>query len=518
MKTEWQYKDLIDLEYFFHQDSQVNRQKLHRRDRNIYVKKFKEDGIKPSDHDLLQTWRQERTQTEFGSTDQKSPGKIFSDAHNLVKSISWLKGTLVGLLGGWTFFSYSGTTPVNVFHFLLLFIVSQLLFITLFTVGCLLRHFFANMRVPVFYSLLLGSLMGRIVSFFHKQWLCNLDGDKRTSANHAFGIFKAQSSIYGSLFYWPIFIFSQLFAIGFNVGLLIATLLKISTSDLAFGWQSTIQFSSTAIYTLVQIISLPWSWFVDQTTSYPSVAQIEGSRIILKEGIYHLATEDLIAWWPFLIFCLLFYGLFFRLVLLAIATMAEQRSKKNHHFDTPDCLALIWRMRTPVVSSQAPPQISPKPPKDMPLQRAITQTPAGTERQIVVLLVPDDIARAFSRDELTPWLNQLGLNVNGCHRFMVSYDKDQQLLTKLSEHSWQPGDGLFILMEGWMVPLIDFLSYLKDLRLILPAKAIIHLALLGRPDETILTPVQQPDFTLWQKKVAAAGDPYINIFSLISND
>ena len=149
--------------------------------------------------------------------------------------------------------------------------------------------------------------------------------EKRVSVNHAFGIFKARSTVYGSLFYWPLFTLSQLFAIGFNVGLLTATLVKISTSDLAFGWQSTMQFSAEAIHRAVMLAALPWSWFVPPASSYPSLAEIEGSRIILKEGIYHLTTGNLIAWWPFLVFCLLFYGLFVRMTFFFIGKVMERK-------------------------------------------------------------------------------------------------------------------------------------------------------------------------------------------------
>jgi hypothetical protein len=98
---------------------------------------------------------------------------------------------------------------------------------------------------------------------------------------------------------------------------------------------------------------------------------------------------------------------------------------------------------------------------------------------------------------------------------MVSYDQDLQVKELLASKEWQPGEGIFILLEGWMVPLTDFICYLKELRAILPRNAIINLALIGRPDATIFTPVAPQDFTIWQQKIEAVGDPYLTIFSLI---
>jgi hypothetical protein len=68
-----------------------------------------------------------------------------------------------------------------------------------------------------------------------------------------------------------------------------------------------------------------------------------------------------------------------------------------------------------------------------------------------------------------------------------------------------------------MVPLVDFLSFLKELRKIMPNNCIISLGLVGRPDATVFTPVKPEDFTIWQKKIEAIGDPYLTIFSLISD-
>jgi hypothetical protein len=51
----------------------------------------------------------------------------------------------------------------------------------------------------------------------------------------------------------------------------------------------------------------------------------------------------------------------------------------------------------------------------------------------------------------------------------------------------------------------------------MPHNCIIYLGLVGRPDATVFTPVAPEDFTIWQKKIEAIGDPYLTIFSLISD-
>lgn len=523
MKTNEQYNCIIDLEYFFHQDTGTDRGKLQQRDRNIYL--AGQDQLKnedePSSRELIRLWLTKRRQEEFPGPEQKSPGTIFGDTSLLFKNLATFKGMFVGLVAGFSFFTYTGTTPVNVFHFLLLFIVSQLAFVAFLLAAWLLRPLLPGVKLPSFYGALFRGMLGRLVAFLHKQWLRKMAGNQRASVHHAFGILKARSSVYGSLFYWPLFVLFQLFAIGFNLGLLAATLIKISTSDLAFGWQSTLQFSVEAIHSAIMLIALPWSWFVP-SGGYPTLAEIEGSRIILKEGIYHLTTENLIAWWPFLVFCLLFYGLFLRLALLIAGKVMERKSLQKLKFDTPACLDLLRRMQTPLVSTQAAPETQQTSrhnhpgPRPQPLSPSPSSQIDMSDQAGQIVLIPDDIAALCPTDELEALLRQRGLALEEVHHFMSSYDADRQLLQRLAEKKWQPGEGVFVVMEGWMVPLVDFLSLVKELREILPKNAIIHIGLVGRPQATAFTPVAPEDFTIWQQKIEAVGDPYLTLFSLIS--
>jgi hypothetical protein len=519
MKTKWQYNHIIDLEYFCHQDAEKDRTELHQRDRNIFLRHQDQLANKsePASHDLIRLWLAERKETEFPGPEKKSPGTIFGDVYLLVRNLAAIKGIFVGVIAGFTFFTYTGTTPVNVFHFLLLFVVSQLFFAGFLIAACLLHPLLPKLKLPSFYSLLFRGMLTRLVSFLHKKWLQKMDAGQRASVSHAFGIFRARSSVYGFLFYWPLFILSQLFAMGFNIGLLAATLLKISTSDLAFGWQSTIQFSVEAIHRAVMLAALPWSWFVSRESSYPSLAEIEGSRIILKEGIYHLTTGNLIAWWPFLVFCLLFYGLFIRLALFTTGRILERTSLSKLKFDTPAFLALVRRMKTPLVSTQAAPERRETATENLSEFRHNPSPSSPSHLVPQTVLIPDDIYALCPREKLETFLQNRGLTIKDTHSFLVSYDEDRQLLQFLTDKQWEPEEGIFILMEGWMVPLVDFLSFLRELRKILPNNAIIFLGLVGRPDKTAFTPVGPEDFTIWQKKIESIGDPYLTVFSLTSD-
>jgi len=109
-----------------------------------------------------------------------------------------------------------------------------------------------------------------------------------------------------------------------------------------------------------------------------------------------------------------------------------------------------------------------------------------------------------------------GLQVKEQLRFMSDYDSDQEIKQYLQQQVWDHNTGLFILMEGWMVPLVDFLTYLGELRSVIAADTIITIALTGRPAEKVFSPVLKNDYTIWQQKIASLGDPYLYLFPLTS--
>lgn len=505
------------MEYFFQRDKEVDNEELHKRDRNIFLADNNlSQEIQPTRRQLLKSWLAARSREEFSGPEQRSPGDIFEDSLLIASSVSLGFGLVTGLVAGLSFFTYSGTTPVNVFHFLFFFVFSQLTLIGLLAAGYLFGLILPGVKVPSFYSLLIRAFIDRVAFSFHKKWLDSLDSDRRGALLQAFGIVRARGITYGRLFYWPLFSIAQLAGTGFNIALLAVTLFKVSTSDLAFGWQSTLQLSSSAIHQAAKLMALPWSWFVPSVHGYPSLEQIEGSRIILKEGIYHLTTADLVAWWPFLVFCLLFYGLFFRLGLQFLGIYIKRRSLNELQLDTPDCIGVVRRMLNPTVSTQAAPEpLAPNPGLPEPSEEQVITAPSSFF-QPVAILVPDDIFDLCPAELLGNLLRDRGYDILCIKRFMVGYEEDKNVLQHLGNRNWQSDEGVLLLMEGWMPPLVDFLSFLGELRRIVPVPGIISLALVGRPNSTELTPVARQDLTIWKRKVEALGDPYLQIFSLIS--
>jgi hypothetical protein len=114
----------------------------------------------------------------------------------------------------------------------------------------------------------------------------------------------------------------------FSLGVLTGTVIKVAASDLAFGWQTTLNAGPEYIYKIVQALSLPWSWFVPSSIAAPSLEQIEGTKIILKEKMAFLETADMISWWPFLCFSVLFYAVIPRFFIMVFSYLFYKKTLK----------------------------------------------------------------------------------------------------------------------------------------------------------------------------------------------
>ena len=304
--------------------------------------------------------------------------------------------------------------------------------------------------------------------------------------------------------------------VGFNAGLLGATLFRVTTSDLAFGWQSTIQFSSATLYKGVQILALPWSWLFPEEIAYPSLKAIEGSRIILKDGIYNLATQDLVSWWPFLILCLVVYGLLFRILLMLLAHYYQRRCLHHIKLDSTDGLSVLRRMQSPIVSTQAA-SIDNKKSKVNehnaynPAQEHGSATLSGSFP--LMLLTAYDVSKQFDLGPFISFIQQRGFTVDQQQIMMRDYPSDQSLLARIEEKNLDKNVGVFLLMESWMPPIGEVFGFIKKLRTAVHKSTPIYVGLVGKPSDTgTFTSPLPGDCKIWKQKLDALSDPFLKIF------
>ncbi len=509
-------QDIINLEYLFQRDKEIPTAALHKRDRKFATSLSPKKLASPA---ALHAWLSFRLEQEFDSREQRSPGAICRDFFHLFITGVLMTGAISGILAGLAFFSYTGTTPVNVFQFLLLFIAPQLFLIALLFFAAMVR-FAPAISIPTFYTLCLQQIYRLLAARLRKNFQENTPAAQRNACLHALSSIRAHGSRYHGLFYWPIFCLFQGVGLAFNLTLCGISLIKIATCDLAFGWQSTVQLSDAAIHQLAKALALPWMWIPGGEQLLPTLAQIHGSKIVLKDGIYHLATTDLTSWWPFLIMCLLVYGIFARLLLLTFGWLMGRRIKTATILDTPQCKALLRRMQTPLVATQAPQEEVARPAP--PAQTSVTEEsrqpktmPPNSLPQRVFAAI--DIYQQFPDPQtLQDQLAAFGFQPQEITPFLANYNEDQLLLKQLAPLAQDTeSEDIVLLLEGWMVPLVSLLSYIKEIRRNTGPQTSITIALVGKPGETVFTAVKKRDFAIWQQQIASLADPYIHTIALV---
>ena len=533
MKTKWRTKDIIDLEYFFYRDEnngdEFAREAVVQRDRDIYLKHIeplKEKERSLSRPSIIRLWLEQRriAEKEMLGTDTISPGDAFQEIYGLFRYAFAIMGIFIGSGMAFSFLSYRGDEPLNVSMYMGVLIFMQILLLLLVlgisTVRMVSRSF---SRSSILYSLV-RELLVKLSWRLERRAMGGLWGTKRQSLQAAIGLAKSKKKVYGSIFFWPVFLLAQVFGVGFNLGVLSATLLRVLGSDIAFGWQSTVQLSSGFVYDLVKLLALPWSWFVSPEMAHPSLAQIEGSRIVLKDGITHLATQDLVSWWPFLCLGVLFYGLLPRVMLLVAGTFAQKRALTRQGFNHSACDRLLHRMKTPLVITKGRPMAASNGIHSGDVVDQSTETIGtvqGSRMNHLIALVPDDIYEDCPDDEFNGLiLKTLGYGVREKIRIGKDYETDKDLLHKLSQKQW--GDvvpGILILQEAWQPPIKETLKFIQDLRNALGENARIEVALIGRPEsESIFTRVKEEDWNTWKQRLNALGDPFLGMKRLVANE
>ena len=532
-KIRWHIRDLIDLEYFHRRDEIEEEESgyhpLAKRDREIYlqyVRPIEEKLLNPTHADVIRYWLERRRDIEKPGEKSETvlPGEIFEEIRRLLSYCLLAGGLISGSALTFSLLSYRGSAPVNVSIFLGIFVFLQifllLVLLVIFFVGRLKRFPLRSSLVHILITRLITILMENI----KRHALKRVGGSKVGGFEAVKGLLKGKSRIYGSLFYWPVFILAQVFGVGFNLGVLGATLLKVLGSDIAFGWQSTVQFSAKAVFDLVQLMALPWSWFLPAGISHPSLSQIHGSHMILKDGVYHLSTTDLVSWWPFLCISVFFYGLLPRAILLMTGLLAQRRRLAKLGFSHVACERLLHRMRTPLIRTEGRREQSGYPPADEVEDKreetffAALKTGNSLKSKELIVLIPDEIFDDCPEDKLERVLS--GYTLRKRIRFGVNEKGDQEVINEVLRMNKEDGlSSLMIIREAWQPPIREDMHFLQDLRKALGKEFLVKVGLIGRPDpDSIFTPVKEEDWEAWKRKLKALGDPYLGLERVIKHD
>ena len=308
--------ELLDLELALERDALVNVERREARDRAVTANlKSRTSRAKhgPSPTELLKFWISETSlqQSEDGAAARGGIGRTLD---SVVRGTAWTLAVIGAALGGASataLLHYDGTRPVNVFHFLGIFVGAQLVtYVALLTQawpGGVL-----NPRSGTTPRSLIYTALRRVI---HERL------SERRAVGRRFAVAES----------WSLLRLTQIFGLAFNLGGLAATLALVTFTDVAFAWATTLDLSPGVVHTIFAGIAAPWSWLFPAGVPDGSlVAATQYFRLagMSSGGFSQISRPEFYGgYWPFLVAALVVYGFLPRAIILAFAAWQEKRTR-----------------------------------------------------------------------------------------------------------------------------------------------------------------------------------------------
>jgi len=559
--------ELIDFELALADDDEREPEDLAARDERLaravaepWLTRERSSG---SDRGVLRRWLVARS---GGRT--PTPGTRVAEWVELTAVLLFVAGGLTGALtiGGWLL---QGTgTPINIAVFWPAVIGSQLLLLLLVSLlGCLLRvvRWLPGARAIE----RITSALSAALPWLTLRILARTTGGTRAEAERLLGGLRAIDRLYRPLRIWLMLSLTQGFAIGFNLGAVIAFVALPSIDDPAFGWRSRL-LDPHQIHRAAIAVALPWSSWLPRAvptysdvlaTRYSSVSPryLEGaaspptsmprsssesaaeseSRSTSDSGstsesgstpesgaAYEAPREREVApssaaetanalgasspwgiWWPFLCASLVTYGLLPRLTLWLLSRAMLYRTLARCPRSHAGSSRLLQRLERLAVDTRAgaPELVAERNPSP-----ALASDGPDAARPLH-LLCWDGIP--LSAADLARALEATGFSVASASRVgAVDFAADRDALDELRDLDRETVQ-VCVVVEAWEPPVGDYMDFLEDVRRRLGPERPIFVLLFptSRPGEST-APERLKTYTdQWNLQLRSLGDPWLHL-------
>ena len=298
------------------------------------------------------------------------------------------------------------------------------------------------------------------------------------------GHFITPLSSFDSFIRWRLASASQLFGLTFAIAALIVLLIKVTLSDLAFAWGSSLQINNEFVAHVTTILSAPWSHIAPQAV--PDAALIDSSRYFrLGDSDDVELAKVLTRWWPFLAMSIVTYGVLLRTILLILASLQARGRLRRDFIEQPEVAALIARLNTPVLDVDA----------------GYSQQPSR-ETVAVAKSSPLNISPAalVSWQRATIPKSYAGLNSFEINRATQVSEASAELLNLVRDEG-----ALLLVTKGWEPPLLEFHDLIASLRAVIGVAAPIVVLPVNEQGET----GREDHKSIWRESLAGLNDPQL---------
>ena len=505
---------LIDLAVLMHSDRDLDSERLHRRDA---VMGAAMDAGQLSDTDALKKWVLNRNQPHQNTGIKTSVGEQAVRLLQIIQFGLGLSGLLLGASAMASALAFD--THTNIIPLWSILVGSQIILLGLWVLAILPTRW-------VFWLPGAGAtqqcirLMGRIPMRIVIQLLRWCSPSIRNQLHGLGGELQQFGSRHGVLARWVGMQLTQIFALAFNLGMVLTFLALSYGNDPTFGWRSTM-LSSTQMHKIMEIIALPWSSVWPATV--PSLEVVSYVKDSSKDNIQlsldpEQRMRDLRMWaslWPFLLASLCFYGVLPRILTLMLSLVQVQRYSSPGPNHSLAIRTLLNRLRRPrvVLESNSPEKSGPAGGESRFVPACDWQptAPLPVFQWSGVLLDSAEVA-----DRLR---SSFGVEVAFCERVgELDPRQDEVALARLEKHN--PVDRVVVLVEGWESPDADYADFFHRLRQCIAAGAEIAVVLYSPKDEPrSVDPAKIRDELagaekIWRAFLARSGDSNLSVTTM----
>ena len=324
------FEDAIDIPLWLEVDRATPHAVRSRRDREI--------GLTLQGRDKLQRvrgWWRKVAPKEEGA------GARLGRIRGVLTAILAVLGVALGVSVALAAFQYDGSQPVNVVRLIALLVVVPGLFL-------LVSLLLLPGRLPVLRGLqdLIAPLNPGALALAVFRRLARSSPELSSAFD-----WRAGRASAGRFAKWQLMRWSQVAAVGFNVGALVTAVLLVTFTDLAFRWSTTLDLDGELVTRIVHAIAWPWHALVP--SAVPSAELIAESQFFRLDAGALASGRALAAWWPFTLLTIVTYGLTPRFVLLVVAGARLRAAERALLLDDARVTALVDRMGLPAVETAA---------------------------------------------------------------------------------------------------------------------------------------------------------------------
>jgi hypothetical protein len=511
-------EDLIDLEMQLQADRERDSQELRRRDgrigQEIDAPRLAAEG---RDREMFLGWLRRVREVD---PSQPSPGrqvKLFLEVVGLVLVLLGF-GIGFGAVTGWL--RLNPTEPVNAIFFWIVIVGVPLLLLVVWLIAVLPTGWLRHLPGAEAFQMLLR-LVARALPLVVAWTAARMSPEHRLLLARLRGTLQSWSWIYGRIQFWTLVAMTQMFAVAYVVGAILAFVAVSYGNDPAFGWKSRL-LTPEELHAVVHTIALPWGRF--WPAAAPTLEHITLTRFSSLDPRYLEsfqnrggAADAWALWWPFLMACLVFYGLIPRIATLAISRWNARRALGRVKLDHGDFYKLKDRLTRFFVETQA---ATPEASREEATGRAapvvLPSLPASREPSapFPVRHIVKWAGVNCDRDEVGKLVRER-LHVEPAEVFTVGDLQgkgDAQTLRALE----RDGQGeVLMVVESWEPPIADYVDFLSELRSVVGRERMIVVLLYNRDREGKPVAPRPRDVQVWRDQIATLGDPWICVEELV---